>query len=162
PVRPRRFPASAGRPFSHSGNTTMHHSYRACPGSRRNPRFRARRPILDGLEARLLLATTFTQTNLVSDDPGMAKTTDPNLVNPWGLALGTNSGLWVAENRTGLAESFDGTGQPIQSAVTIPAPGGGTSAPTGVATNATAGFVISSAGKSTPSTELFATEDGTI
>src|SRR5262245_57406607 len=28
--------------------------------------------------------TTFIQTNLVSDVPGMAKTTDPNLVNPWG------------------------------------------------------------------------------
>jgi uncharacterized protein (TIGR03118 family) len=107
-------------------------------------------------------AVTFTQTNLVSDVPGMAKTTDPNLVNPWGLALGTNSGLWVSENGTGMAESFDGTGKAVQAAVTVPAPGGGTSAPTGVATNATGGFVISSAGKSGPSTELFATEDGTI
>src|SRR5262249_35865221 len=35
-------------------------------------------------------------------------------------------------------------------------------APTGVATNATTGFVISSGSKSAPSTELFATEDGTI
>src|SRR5207245_8369853 len=46
--------------------------------------------------------------------------------------------------------------------VTIPAPGGGTSAPTGVATNATTGFVISSGGKSAPATELFSTENGTI
>jgi hypothetical protein len=30
---------------------------------------------------------TFTQTNLVSDIAGMAKITDPNLVNPWGMAL---------------------------------------------------------------------------
>src|SRR5439155_4970980 len=45
----------------------------------------------------------------------------------------------------------------------IPGPGGtGTSSPTGVATNATGGFVISFAGKSAPSTELFATEDGRI
>jgi aldose sugar dehydrogenase len=122
-----------------------------------------RRLELEELEGRLLLAVNFTQTNLVSDVPGMAKTTDPNLVNPWGLALGTNSGLWVSENGSGMAESFDGTGQPIQSAVTIPAPGGtGTAAPTGVATNATPGFVITSGGKSGPSTELFATEDGTI
>jgi hypothetical protein len=41
-------------------------------------------------------APTFTQTNLVSDVPGMAKTTDPNLVNPWGMALGLNSGIWVS------------------------------------------------------------------
>src|SRR5438067_11899109 len=92
--------------------------------------------------------TTFTQTNLVSDVPGMARITDPNLVNPWGLALGTNSGLWVSDNGAGKATTYDGTGQPIPAGspqvVTIPAPGGGTatSPPTGVATNATPGFVI--------------------
>src|SRR6266404_7800605 len=58
--------------------------------------------------------TTFTQTNLVSDVPGLAAITDPNLVNPWGITLGLNSGLWVAENGTGRAESFDGTGQVLQ------------------------------------------------
>src|SRR5438477_8768614 len=42
-------------------------------------------------------APTFTQTNLVSDVPGLARTTDPNLVNSWGMALGLNSGLWVAD-----------------------------------------------------------------
>src|SRR6516225_4806530 len=123
----------------------------------------ARRLVLEALEGRLQPATTFTQTNLVSDVPGMAKMTDPNLVNPWGMALGTNSGLWVSENGAGMAGSVDGTGQGVQSAITIPAPGGtGASPPTGVATNATPGFVISSAGKSAPSTELLATEDGTI
>src|SRR5262249_53334040 len=115
------------------------------------------------LESRLVPAVTFTQTNLVSDIPGLAKTTDANLMNPWGMALGTNSGLWVAENGTGMAESFDGTGQAIQSAITIPGPGGMcTSAPAGVATNATNGFGIRSGAQFGPSTELFATEDGTI
>src|SRR5262245_14593426 len=121
---------------------------------------------LENLEGRLLLAVTFTQTNLVSDVPGMAPRTDPNLVNPWGIAVGTNSGLWIAENGSGMSETFDGAGQPIPAgspiAVTIPAPGGGTSAPTGVATNATAGFGIRSGSNFGPSTELFATEDGTI
>src|SRR5262249_6487839 len=124
------------------------------------------RPVLEQLEGRLLPTTTFTQTNLISDIPGMAKATDPNLVNPWGMALGLNSGLWVAENGTGMATAYDGTGQAIPSGsplvVTIPAPGGtGSSSPTGVATNATTGFIISLAGKSAASTELFATEDGT-
>src|SRR2546421_5040731 len=111
---------------------------------------------------------TFTQTNLVSDVPGMAKTTDPNLVNPWGMALGLNSGIWVSDNGSGKATTYDGTGQAIPSrspqVVTIPTPGksAGTSSPTGVATNDTTGFVISSGGTSAPSTELFATEDGTI
>jgi uncharacterized protein (TIGR03118 family) len=111
---------------------------------------------------------TFTQTNLVSDVPGMAKRTDPNLVNPWGMALGVNSGLWVSDNGSGKATTYDGAGQPIPSGspqmVTISAPknAAGISPPTGVATNDTTGFVISAGGKSAPSVELFATEDGTI
>ena|SRR5437016_3444768 len=71
--------------------------------------------------------TTFTQTNLVSDVPGMARITDPNLVNPWGMALGTNSGLWVADNGSGKATTHDGDGNPIPSGlplvVTVPASG---------------------------------------
>src|SRR6266542_3825694 len=121
---------------------------------------------IEMLELRQLLSTTFTQTNLVSDLPGLAQLTDPILVNPWGIALGTNSGLWISENGTGKAETFDGTGHPIPSGspltVTIPAPDGGTSAPTGVATNGTNAFVISSAENAGPSTEIFSTEDGTI
>ena len=29
-------------------------------------------------------ANQYTQTNLISDIPGVARITDPNLVNPWG------------------------------------------------------------------------------
>src|SRR5438128_122074 len=106
--------------------------------------------------------TTFTQTNLVSDVPGLASITDPNLVNPWGMTLGLNSGLWISDNGAGKATTYDGTGQPIPSTsplvVTIPAPGGGNSAPTGVATNATEGFIISASGHSAPSRELITNE----
>src|SRR5215813_718550 len=109
---------------------------------------------------------TFTQTNLVSDIAGMAKITDPNLVNPWGMALGLNSGIWISDNGSGKATTYDGTGQPLPSGsaliVTIPAPDGSMTSPTGVATNATNGFVISSGGKTAPSSEIFATENGTI
>src|SRR5712691_6409730 len=70
--------------------------------------------------------TTFTQTNLVSDLPGTALTTDPNLVNPWGMTLGLNSGLWVSDNGAGKATTYDGNGHPIPSGsptvVIIPAP----------------------------------------
>src|SRR5438132_2925096 len=121
----------------------------------------ARRLMLEELEGRLVPATTFTQTSLVADVPGMAKITDPNLVNPWGMALGINSGIWVSNNGSGKATTYDGTGQPIPAGspqvVTIPG-----SSPTGVATNGTTGFVISAGGKSAPSTELFATERGAI
>ncbi len=114
------------------------------------------------------MAPTFTQTNLVSDVAGTAKTTDPNVVNPWGMALGVNSGLWISDNGSGKATTYDGMGQPIPSGspqiVTIPGPAGGPgkSAPTGVVTNDTNGFVISAGIASAPSIEMFATEDGTI
>src|SRR5205085_7432527 len=58
-------------------------------------------------------APNFTKTNLISDLPGMARMTDPNLVNPWGMALGLNSGLWISENGSGHAESVDANGQPL-------------------------------------------------
>src|SRR5215471_9391485 len=136
--------------------------FRGSPNDRSGARTRTAkpryicRPVLEQLEGRLVPTTTFSQTNLVSDIPGMAKITDPNLVNPWGMALGLNSGLWVSGNGTGKATAYDGTGQAIPSGspqvVTIPAPGGmGTSSPTGVATNGTTGFIISSAGKSAAS-----------
>src|SRR5262249_20295478 len=113
-------------------------------------------------------APTFTQTNLVSDVGGMAKNTDPNLVNPWGMALGLNSGLWISDNASGKATTYDGAGQPIPTGspqiITIPGPGGAKGSPTGVVTNGTSGFVISAGGlsPSAPAAELFATEDGTI
>ena len=36
-------------------------------------------------------ATEFQQTNLVSDIPGLAKITDPDLINAWGISEGPNT-----------------------------------------------------------------------
>jgi hypothetical protein len=56
-------------------------------------------------------ANSFTQTNLVSDIPGMAKTTDPNLVNPWGVSFSSGSPFWISDNGTGLATLYSGAGE---------------------------------------------------
>src|SRR5438874_725865 len=91
------------------------------PGYKRSsPQASSRRPdvrrlCLETLEDRIQPAVTFTETDLVSDVPGLAATTDPNLVNPWGITVGTNSGLWIANNGTGTAETFDGAGQALPS-----------------------------------------------
>lgn len=50
------------------------------------------------------------QQNLVSDIPGMAKFTDPNLVNPWGIAFSPKSPIWVSDNGMGLATIYNGAG----------------------------------------------------
>src|SRR4051812_23737526 len=124
----------------------------------------ARRPFLEDLEGRLLLAATFTQTNLVSDIPGMAITTDPNLLNPWGLAFNSNGAIWVANNQSGTATIYNDSGQPLGGplVVSIPAPGGGQGSPPGRVFNAAPGFAVSSGGTPETSRFLFATEEGTI
>ncbi|HEX2912752.1 MAG TPA: TIGR03118 family protein [Chloroflexia bacterium] len=108
----------------------------------------------------------YTQQNLVSDIPGLAALTDSNLRNPWGLSRSPSSPWWVSDNATGLSTLYNGNGArfPLASplVVTIPVPGGGTSAPSGTVFNGTSGFVIAANGKSAASLFLFDTEDGTI
>jgi uncharacterized protein (TIGR03118 family) len=112
----------------------------------------------------------YLQTNLVSDLPGVARVTDPNLVNPWGLAYSPSGPFWVSDNNAGASTLYDGQGQlqPFASplVVSIPGPAGGPAgsmgAPTGTAFNGGPGFIISANEQSGPSLFLFATEDGTI
>ena len=48
----------------------------------------------------------YVQTNLVSDIPGMAPNTDPNLLGAWGLSFSSTSPFWVSDQ----AASFNGSG----------------------------------------------------
>jgi uncharacterized protein (TIGR03118 family) len=113
---------------------------------------------------------SYVQTNLVSDIPGLAAHTDPNLKNPWGTSVGPGSPIWVSDNHAGVTTLYDGTGNPQPRVVTIPAPpsagNGAVGAPTGQAFNSfdpsSSDFVISKNGVSGPAFFLFATEDGTI
>ncbi len=115
---------------------------------------------------------SYVQTNLVSDVPGLAAHTDPNLRNPWGTSVGPGSPIWVSDNAAGVTTLYDGAGNARPLVVTIPAaPSSGTGAvgtPTGQAFNTfdpgSSDFVISEGGggPSGPAFFLFATEDGTI
>jgi len=96
-------------------------------------------------------ANSFTQTNLVSDIPGMAKTPDPNLVNPWGVSFSPTSPFWISDNGTGLATLYNGAGDIIPLVVAVPPPG---SAPTGQVFNSSSSF--------NGDLFIFATEGGTI
>jgi uncharacterized protein (TIGR03118 family) len=109
----------------------------------------------------------YTRVNLVSDIDGVARFTDLNLVNPWGLAFGPTSPFWVADNNRGVSTLYNGRGQgfPVGSplVVTIPTPSNPTGgAPTGIVFNAAGEFVISANLKSGSPLFLFSTEDGTI
>jgi uncharacterized protein (TIGR03118 family) len=98
----------------------------------------------------------YLQTNLVSNVPGQAAYTDPNLINPWGMAYSATSPFWVSDNGTGVSTLYDGSGSNSGLTVTIPPPAGasGPALPTGQVFNGGAGFHRD--------TFLFATEDGTI
>jgi uncharacterized protein (TIGR03118 family) len=106
-------------------------------------------------------AQHYQQTNLVSDIPGLAATTDPHLVNPWGIARSPMSPWWVADNGTGVSTLYTGAGQPVPLVVTIPPPPGGTppSAPTGIVFNGTTDFNIA---PGSPAVFIFVTEEGTV
>ena len=84
-------------------------------------------------------ASGYTQTNLISDIPGLAEVTDPNLLNPWGLAFFPGlSPFWINENNAGLAALYfaDAVPFPGLPLVTIPAPAAPTGgAPAGIVAN---------------------------
>src|SRR5262245_45300895 len=129
---------------------------RAAPG-----RPRPYRPALECLEDRCLLAGGYAQVNLASDVPGLARVTDPNLVNPWGISFSPTGPFWFADNGRGVSDLLDGRGQPVPLAVGGPraVPTGGPA--TGTVFNGGPGFVVSRRGVSAPSRFLFATQDGT-
>ncbi|ACH37814.1 lipoprotein, putative [Citrifermentans bemidjiense Bem] len=115
-------------------------------------------------------SATYHQTNLVSNIPGLAATTDAKLVNSWGITHSPTSGWWVSDNGSGFSTVYNGSGQPFPIAtplqVTIPlptAPGTATSAtPTGVVFNNFSGFNVTPGVRTTAARFIFVTEDGTI
>jgi len=99
--------------------------------------------------------TVYVQTNLVSDIPGLAQSTDPNLKNPWGLAGSATSPFWAGDAATNKSTLYSGTGSTV-SATVVTVPGG----PTGVLPNpTTTDFAV----PALPATRwIFATLDGSI
>jgi uncharacterized protein (TIGR03118 family) len=110
---------------------------------------------------------TFAVTNLVSDVPGLAPTTDPSLVNPWGTAELTDGPLWVSDQGTGVSTLYTGdVGGTALTAVplVVSIPSGG---PTGQVFNnsfmtAPADFPVTSGAQSGPALFIFANLAGQI
>jgi uncharacterized protein (TIGR03118 family) len=105
---------------------------------------------------------SYVQTNLVSDIPGVARRTDPNLVNPWGMSSSPTSPVWISDNGTGKTTLEKGgiAGSPLVSPgliVTIP-----DGAPTGQVFNPTQSFQIHSGSAKAPALFIFASESGEI
>jgi hypothetical protein len=50
------------------------------------------------------------QTNLVSNTAGVATTTDPQLLNPWGISILPGQDFWIANNNSGTSTLYDDNG----------------------------------------------------
>lgn len=111
-------------------------------------------------------STRFNQVNLVSDVPGLALHTDPNLVNAWGISHSGTSPFWVSDNGMGVSTLYNTAGTILSLVVTVPPPAGsppGTIAkPTGQVFNGTTDFVVTGPSGSGPARFIFAAEDGTV
>ena len=103
----------------------------------------------------------YRQVNLVSDVPGLARLTDADVVNPWGIALGPTTPLWVANNGTDTATIYAGANgsDPVSKVpLTVSVP----HSPTGQVFNPTSGFGVSRGGQRAPGRFLFDTTAGRL
>jgi hypothetical protein len=89
----------------------------------------------------------YSQTNLVSDIVGLAKLTDPNLKNPWGISHTATSPFWISDQGANTATLYAVTGStnvaPNPLIVAIPTTAAGPQGPTGQMSNRnTSSFLI--------------------
>ena len=66
----------------------------------------------------------FVQVNLVSDIPGLATITDPQLVNPWGVSHSTTSPFWTSNQGANTATLYAVTDKTTVSKTNINPPAG--------------------------------------
>jgi uncharacterized protein (TIGR03118 family) len=109
-------------------------------------------------------SNNFSSANLVSDLPGVAEFVDPNLVNPWGMALSSSNTIFISDNGAGVSTEYNIDGTATGLVITIP-PGSSNADdgnPTGIVANDTPFFKVTKMGNSQPSTFIFVAEDGSI
>ncbi len=112
--------------------------------------------------------SAYSFTRLVGDTAAAgALTIDANLVNPWGIAFGTTSPVWVANNATGTSTLYDGNGKPQPLAsprvVALKSSASGVDFDaTGIVFNSTTDFVVTANAKSAPAAFIFDGEGGMI
>ena len=109
-------------------------------------------------------ADGFSQTNLVSNMPGLAAVTDPNLVNPWGVSFLPGSPIWISNQGTSTSTLYPVVGgagvSPTPFTVNIPPAGG--PGPTGQVANGGTSFDVGMGGNGKPANFIFANLNGSI
>src|SRR3984893_18284491 len=114
----------------------------------------------------------FLQTDLVSDIPGLAALTDPELKNPWGMSHNAASPIWTSNQGTNTATLYAVTpnnnvtkAAPLNTDGNIAIPPGGMGAvgPTGqVANTNTSSFAVGNGGDGASANFVFSHLNGTL
>ena len=81
---------------------------------------------------------SYVETPVVSDQPGVAPVTDPDLVNPWGISFGPQSPLWVSNNGTSTSTLYSTNTGPAKLPLVVKTQPG----PTGTVFNDTTEFTL--------------------
>ena len=112
----------------------------------------------------------FKQTNLISNMPGLATITAPNLVNPWGVSFANGSPIWISDQgtQTSILPGVTGSTGVTATPFTVNIPPMGASGPTGQVANADAiagmsdGFDVNHGGNGASANFIFANLNGSI
>jgi uncharacterized protein (TIGR03118 family) len=102
---------------------------------------------------------TFVQTNLVSDVPGLAPVTDPNLKNPWGVSFSATSPIWVSNAASDTSTLYN-SGNQLQ--LTVGVAGGPTGQINVPNTLPSADFPVNGTANATRASFVFDTLNGNI
>jgi uncharacterized protein (TIGR03118 family) len=106
--------------------------------------------------------SVYVQKNLVSDIPGLAQVTDPNLKNPWGVSFSATSPFWVSNQGTNTSTLYAVTASGVvtipRAPVAIPTNPTPPNGPTGQVQNGTTSFLVGA----TPASFIFADLNGNI
>jgi uncharacterized protein (TIGR03118 family) len=108
----------------------------------------------------------FIQVDLVSDIPGMALATDPNMENPWGMSFSSTSPVWVSDQGSNKATLYNALAPSIVQGLVVTTQTAGLGPPTGTTGqvfNSTASdFMIPGPTGPVKASCLFDSLDGTI
>ncbi len=91
-----------------------------------------------------------------------ARSTDPRLVDAWGIAIASTGDAWVASQAGASARHYDAAGGFVPVAVELEEGGAGTARPTGVVSKDSRNFTVSQAGRSGTCSVIAVGLSGTI
>src|SRR5271166_2121768 len=108
---------------------------------------------LTAIAANASVIAPYFQKNLVSDLPGLALVTDPDLQNPWGVSESSTSPLWVSDQHADVSTLYTIHGlsaTTVPLVVSIPTQPTPPNGPTGQVNNSTSLFLTNQSGTSAP------------